>query len=141
MSFQNPWWAEKKKVYDDDHLRKVLSSNPRFLVPPIGESSLILGPRQVGKTTYLKTTIMDLLERGLDPTKVFFFSCDALKTKEDLVSLLSQYRSLINSEGGYIFLDEVTFIEDWNVGVLYFFYAGDPRGSVGYVNGSSTGLL
>ncbi|WP_221290569.1 ATP-binding protein [Stygiolobus caldivivus] len=138
MSFQNPWWADKGKIYDDGHVRKVLSSNPRFLVPPIGESSLILGPRQVGKTTYLKVTIMNLLERGVEPTKVFFFSCDALKTKEDLVSLLSQYRSLINSEGGFIFLDEVTFVEDWNVGLLHLFNAGYFRDTVVYVSGSAS---
>ncbi|WP_373279950.1 ATP-binding protein [Metallosphaera hakonensis] len=97
-----------------------------------------MGPRQVGKTTFIKTTIMSILERGVKPTEVFFFSCDSLKDKDDLVSLLSQYRSLVNSEGGFIFLDEVTFVRDWNVGLLHLFNAGYLRNSTIYVTGSTS---
>jgi len=25
MNFQNPWWADKGKIYEDEHIRKVLS--------------------------------------------------------------------------------------------------------------------
>ncbi|BBG25200.1 ATP-binding protein [Sulfuracidifex tepidarius] len=138
MSFQNPWWIDVKRIYDDDQVRKVLSSNPRFVIPPSEQSALIVGPRQVGKTTYMKTTIMSLLEKGVEPKKIFFFSCDSLKDKEDLISLLSQYRSLINQEGGFIFLDEITFVREWNVGLLHLFNGGYFKDSLVYVSGSSS---
>ncbi|MEM1626856.1 MAG: ATP-binding protein [Sulfolobaceae archaeon] len=138
MNFQNPWWVDRKRIYEDEQVKKVLSLNPRFIIPPVNESLLILGPRQVGKTTYLKTTVMSILEKGIEPIKILFFSCDALKTKEDLISLLSQYRSLVNNEGGYVFLDEITFVEDWNIGLLHLFNAGYFRNTTVYVSGSAS---
>ncbi|AWS00749.1 AAA family ATPase [Metallosphaera hakonensis JCM 8857 = DSM 7519] len=138
MSFQNPWWTDRVKIYHDEHVSKISSLKPRFVIPPPEGNLLVMGPRQVGKTTFIKTTIMSILERGVKPTEVFFFSCDSLKDKDDLVSLLSQYRSLVNSEGGFIFLDEVTFVRDWNVGLLHLFNAGYLRNSTIYVTGSTS---
>ncbi|BFI76738.1 hypothetical protein YN1HA_28360 [Sulfurisphaera ohwakuensis] len=60
MNFQNPWWVDRKRMIK---LKKVLSLNPRFIIPTVNGSLLILGPRQIGKTTYLKTTVMSILER------------------------------------------------------------------------------
>ncbi|AEE93033.1 AAA+ family ATPase [Acidianus hospitalis W1] len=137
MNFQNPWWIDRNKIYDDEHVKRALSSNPRFIVQPLDENLLIMGPRQVGKTTYMKTTIMSLLERE-EPTKILFFSCDSLKDKEDLISLMSQYRSFINPEGGFIFLDEITYVKDWNVGLLHLFNAGYFKNTRIYVSGSSS---
>ncbi|MFP3205354.1 MAG: ATP-binding protein [Metallosphaera yellowstonensis] len=138
MNFQNPWWADKGKIYEDEHIRKVLSSKPRFLIRYPEGNLLVLGPRQVGKTSLMKTAIMRLLESGVEPAKILFFSCDSLKDKGDLVSLLSDYRSLVNSEGGFIFLDEITFVREWNVGLLHLFNSGYLRDSTIYVSGSSS---
>jgi len=57
MTFQNPWWVNKMSVYEDDQVKKALSVNPRFTVPQPQESVLLLGPRQVGKTTFLKQAL------------------------------------------------------------------------------------
>ncbi|BDC18503.1 ATP-binding protein [Acidianus sp. HS-5] len=140
MNFQNPWWVSKDKIFEDEHVKRALSSNPRFIMQPLNESLLIIGPRQVGKTTFMKTTIMSLLEKE-EPTKIFFFSCDSLKDKEELISLVSQYRSFINPERGFIFLDEITFVKDWNVGLLHLFNAGYFKNSIVYVSGSSSASL
>ena len=141
MSFQNPWWADPKSVYEDEYVRRALSSKPTFIVPHVKESLLVLGPRQVGKTTFLKTTIMRLIEEGVEPRKILFFSCDALDSKEELISLLSEYRALINREGGYVFLDEITFVRDWNVGLLHLFNAGYLKDTLVYVSGSASVAL
>ncbi len=138
MNFQNPWWADKNRIYEDEQIKKVLSLNPKFIIPPVNDSIMILGPRQVGKTTFMKTTIMNIIEKNIEPTKILFFSCDSLKDKEDLISLLSQYRSLINADNGYIFLDEITFVKDWNVGLLHLFNAGYLKNSIVYVSGSTS---
>jgi predicted AAA+ superfamily ATPase len=138
MSFQNPWWVDRKKIYEDEHVKRALTAARRLIVPPMQESVLLMGPRQVGKTTFLKTSVLGLLERGVEPTKILFFSCDSLKDKDQLVALLNQYRSFINSKEAYVFLDEATFIEDWNVGVLHLFNAGYLRDAVLIVSGSTS---
>lgn len=108
MVFQNPWWSDKSKIYEDETVRKV--ANSPYRIPPIRENILLLGPRQVGKTTFLKTTIMEVLESEANPKKALFFSCDSMRDMEDLIELIHEYRNLINPNNGYIFLDEITYL-------------------------------
>lgn len=137
MTYQNPWWAEKEKIYEDKEIKRVKSSP--YIIPPLRENILLLGPRQVGKTTFLKTTIMKLImEEGIDPKKILFFTCDSLSEKKDLIQLISEYRNLINPKGGVILLDEVTFVKDWNVGLLHLFNAGYLEDTLVYVTGSAS---
>ncbi|AAY81079.1 ATP-binding protein [Sulfolobus acidocaldarius] len=139
MVFQNPWWSDKSKIYEDETVRKV--ANSPYRIPPIRENILLLGPRQVGKTTFLKTTIMEVLESEANPKKALFFSCDSMRDMEDLIELIHEYRNLINPNNGYIFLDEITFVKDWNVGLLHLFNAGYFRDSIVYVTGSTSMYL
>lgn len=133
MSFQNPWWVDKNRILEDEHVKRA-----KVIVPPIDETALILGPRQVGKTTFLKTTIKTLLERE-DPRSILFFSCDAFSKKEELISLVNEYRTLVNREkSAYIFLDEITSVSDWNTALLHLFNAGYFNDSLIYVTGSSS---
>lgn len=138
MNFQNPWWVDRESIRVDEQVKKALSGNPRFILPTLKESALVMGPRQVGKTTFLKTSIMNLLERGVEPTKIMFFSCESLRDKEQLVSLVHEYRTLVNSEEAYIFLDEVTFVDEWNTALLHLFNAGYLRVAQVFVSGSSS---
>lgn len=138
MNFQNPWWVDKKSIYEDEQVKKALLCNPKFIPSPLQESVLLMGPRQVGKTTFLKTSIMNLLERGVEPTKILFFSCESLKDKEDLISLLHEYRTFVNSQEAYTFLDEVTFVKEWNTALLHLFNAGYLRNTLVFVSGSSS---
>ncbi|WP_338604571.1 ATP-binding protein [Sulfolobus tengchongensis] len=133
MSFQNPWWIDPKKIYEDENVRKA-----KIFIPPLTENALILGPRQVGKTTFVKTTIKSLLEKGTKPEKILFFSCDSLSKKEELIDLINQYRTLINKDEAHIFLDEITSVKDWNVSLLHLFNAGYFKNSLVYVTGSSS---
>ena len=133
MSFQNPWWIDKNKILEDEHVKRA-----KVIIPPIRENALILGPRQVGKTTFLKTTIKALLEEGVSPNSTLFFSCDALSRKEELISLINEYRMLVNKGEAYIFLDEITSVSDWNIALLHLFNAGYFNNSLVYVTGSSS---
>ncbi|MCG3109194.1 hypothetical protein L3N51_01484 [Metallosphaera sp. J1] len=109
----------------------------RYSLPVLRENLLLLGPRQVGKTTYLKTTIRTLLQE-VEPRKVFYFSCDSLSRREDLVQLIHEYRTLVNGEESFIFLDEITSVREWNIALLHLFNAGYLRNSLVYVSGSSS---
>jgi len=134
ISFQNPWWTDKNKILEDEHVKKA-----KVVIPPIRENALILGPRQVGKTTFLKTTIKSLLEdEKVDPNSILFFSCDALSRKDELISLINEYRTIVNKGKAYIFLDEITSISDWNVALLHLFNAGYLNNSLVHVTGSSS---
>ncbi len=141
MSFQNPWWAKRESVHEDQSIRKAMASKPPFIVGQPQGSALIIGPRQVGKTTFLKTSIMKVLEGVSDPRSVFFFSCEPLNGKEELVRLLNEYRSYVSPSAGHIYLDEVTFVQGWNEALLHLFNAGYLKDTVVYVTGSSSASL
>lgn len=141
MNFQNPWWADKGKIHEDSGVMKAVASKPRFFPSISEQSTLIMGPRQVGKTTFMKTTIMKLLDEGVEPTSILFFSCDSLRDRKQLIELLHDYRSFINSGSAHIFLDEITFVREWNDGLLALFNAGYLNNSITYVSGSASIFL
>lgn len=137
MAFQNPWWTDPSSIERDEKVAVALSSRPMLAFPLPGASSLIMGPRQVGKTTAMKLAIRALLTSRTDPLSLMYFSCDSLRDKEDLVKLFQEYRK-VHAGRSYVFLDEVTFVDDWNVGLLHLFNAGYLRESSVYVTGSSS---
>lgn len=79
MVLQNPWWRSKDEIYKDDKVKAVLSKKSPLKYFFEKKNKVIIGPRQVGKTTYLKLCILDLLEKGVDPRNILYFSCDLLK--------------------------------------------------------------
>jgi predicted AAA+ superfamily ATPase len=42
------------------------------------------GPKQAGKTTYLKLLVKDLLDR-VNPRTVMYFACDLLRNYKEIV--------------------------------------------------------
>ena len=78
-----------------------------------------------------------MLEEGVNPNSILFFSCDALSRKEELISLINEYRMLVNKEKAYIFPDEITSVSDWNTALLHLFNADYFSNSLVYVTGSS----
>ncbi|MBI2649145.1 MAG: ATP-binding protein, partial [Thaumarchaeota archaeon] len=79
------------------------------------------GPRQVGKTTMLKILVNRILSgettaEATDPRSVFYLSCDELTDYKELGEVLDSYLRVRDSAGiksAYIFLDEITFVDDW----------------------------
>lgn len=123
MERWNPWWRrEPDLTYEAWSGQKV-----KWVPRQITEISLepfslnfLSGPRQVGKTTLLKLLINQLLkdskERAIDPRSIFYLSCDELTDYRELGEVLDSYTRVMSSSGiksAYIFLDEVTFVEEW----------------------------
>jgi len=52
--------------------------------------------------------------------------------------LLHEYRTFVNSQEAYTFLDEVTFVKEWNTALLHLFNAGYLRNTLVFVSGSSS---
>lgn len=143
MADQNPWWQNGTAILDDSDVRKAMAARPARRYEFGGENMLVLGTRQVGKTTYMKLMARELMiDRGVDPRNVLFFSCEALSGKEDILSLASAFGELPAREGRrYLFLDEVSFVKDWNVALLHLFNSGYMRDKRIVVSGSSSVAL
>ena len=82
---QNPWWRHPNRIQSDPKIRDVDSSKikwiPRLKFALDMNKNLIYtlrGPRQVGKTTLLKIFIKELLDMGVNPKSIFYFTCDLI---------------------------------------------------------------
>lgn len=115
---QNPWWGDENAIYLDERVKRALSKKPRLLYRFEPVNKVLIGPRQVGKTTYMKLSILNLIESGVNPRNILYFSCDLLRDYREIVSLV---RSFLRKTAGkaYVFLDEVTFVSDWERAVKF----------------------
>ncbi len=118
----NPWWEWRSwkdrdldlKVFKEMRVKwkpgwlRAISLKPFSL-------NFIFGPRQVGKTTGIKLLIERLMKET-KPKAVFYFNCDLISDARELKSVLDFYREFRAGEGikgSFIFLDEVTGVENW----------------------------
>jgi predicted AAA+ superfamily ATPase len=114
----NPWWYNADAIDDDRNIRTAKSESPRKEYSFENDNLLLIGPRQVGKTTYMKLIIMDLIKhRGVDPKQILYFSFDDLN-RENIRDIIDTYRSIPfprKEEKTYFFFDEITSIDSWNI--------------------------
>ena len=115
---QNPWWGDADAIYRDERVKRALSMKPKLLYRFEPVNKILIGPRQVGKTTYMKLSIAHLIESGVNPRNIMYFSCDLLRDYKEIVSVV---RSFLRKTSGkaYVFLDEVTFVEGWERAVKF----------------------
>ena len=98
LSLQNPWWLDKAKIDDDRHL-KALRSQPFQWSPNVfSEAELsssgvltLRGPRQVGKTTALKSFVQNLLAQGIGPANIFYYALDLVADDKELFEIYRRY--------------------------------------------------
>ncbi|MGC8547362.1 MAG: hypothetical protein ACP5MU_06915, partial [Thermoplasmata archaeon] len=53
----NPWWINPDTIDDDRNIKAASLESPRKEYTFHEENLLLIGPRQVGKTTYMKLVI------------------------------------------------------------------------------------
>lgn len=134
---QNPWWADKKRIYEDEKVKRALERRHRLLYDFEGGNFLIVGPRQVGKTTYLKLLVKGLVDKA-NPRNILYFACDLLKNNEEIVEVIRTFDSLAGSGQKFVFLDEVTFVDGWERAVKFLLDSQLLRDKHLYVTGSSS---
>lgn len=125
LQLQNPWWADPQKIDQDQHLMAISGKSYKF-VPPIvshlhldpGDIHVIRGPRQVGKTTTLKMLIERLLKTAIPQKNIFYLSCESLEKFQELANMLTTYLEKQKGEQTYLFLDEISFVTNWQRAVL-----------------------
>ncbi|MBU5678756.1 MAG: ATP-binding protein [Candidatus Aenigmatarchaeota archaeon] len=136
---QNPWWISKDRILEDDKIKEAFSRNSKLLYSFERKSNMLFfGPRQTGKTTYFKLLIYDLLfNKGIDPKKVFYFSCEMLRNFEEIIELVRKLDMFIEGEK-YVFLDEISFVENWERAVKYILDSPLSKEKIFYITGSSS---
>ena len=115
---QNPWWAEGEDFSSsDNHLKgaRPIFFKRRPLKMHPNRIYILRGPRQVGKSTYLKETIERLLKEGVRNRDIMYLSVDFFTSRRELRGVIEYFfESTITSERIYIFFDEITALPDWN---------------------------
>lgn len=136
LAKQNPWWKNREEIEKDEKVLQALSRKHKLIQGFEKGNFLIIGPRQVGKTTFLKLAIHDLL-KNTTPSNILYFSCEPLSKKEDILELVGLFDRLGKGEK-FLFLDEITFVRDWDVAVKFLLDSGMKNL---YVTGSSSATL
>ena len=100
------------------------------------------GGRQVGKTTLLKQWMSRLMEDGVAPEKIIFFSGELIDDQHSLLRLLQeQLAEMPAGKTCYVLLDEVTYIKEWDKAVKYAADAGLLEQTVLVITGSDRALI
>lgn len=143
MERWNPWWfGERDPVYVRWSMlpHRWRPAEMELLALQPFSLNLVYGPRQVGKTTMLKLVINELLNR-VQPRAILYLSCDEFSSYRELGEVLDTYLRARFEWGitrSYIFLDEVTFVEDWWRAVKARIDDGSLTTSVVTVTGSAS---
>jgi uncharacterized protein len=113
----NPWW--EKNIDEKSIVRERFFD---FFEESIKRKDIefIAGLRRIGKTTLMKQVINFLIkEKEISPKNICYISLDNYSfidyTIYDLVKIFQEISQLKIDEQIYLFLDEITFKEDFNL--------------------------
>ncbi|MAU16119.1 MAG: ATPase [Muricauda sp.] len=79
---------------------------------------VLMGPRRIGKTVMMYQAIQDLLDEGINPQKILYFSLDTpIYTNVSLEELIEKALTPneLSIEECYIFFDEIQYLKDWEI--------------------------
>jgi len=116
----NPWWFGERDHDIDKWSRMKVKWIPKWIdeisLKPFS-LNIVVGPRQVGKTTGIKLLISKLL-KTVDSYRVFYFNCDFTPDMNSLRKIIEYYFSIreargLRRESCYIFLDEIGNVPGW----------------------------
>jgi predicted AAA+ superfamily ATPase len=114
----------------------VLLTTFRFDQPSV---YTLRGPRQVGKSTAVKTLIRGLLRSGFPARRILYLSLELERQPRDIRNAVVQAKRHLRSEGEpwVIFLDEISWVRDWQSAILALRDHGDASGDCMVITGSS----
>ena len=100
------------------------------------------GGRQVGKTTLIKQWMTDLLHGGIVPECIAYMTGELIDDHHSLVMLISEtLNEMPEMDLRYIFIDEVTYIRNWDKGIKYLADAGMLENTIVMLTGSDLVLI
>lgn len=117
LTNMNPWWntGVLPKVYNKSFKRNGYYTCKKAIENDIRRIVVMSGARRTGKTTIMYQLIADLLDSGVKPQNILFFTFDHPVIRATRVDeVLNIYKNNICSdEEFYLFIDEVQFDKDW----------------------------
>ncbi|MBI2564978.1 ATP-binding protein [Candidatus Woesearchaeota archaeon] len=133
---QNPWWSYAEEIEKDVHVSYAINKKHLFIPKFIEGNFLILGPRQTGKTTYLKLCIKELFDKGIQIKQCLYFVCNLVMNPQDIIDIVSFFKK---TGGKYVFIDEISFVKNWERAVKQILEIKDlNEGMNFYFTGSTT---
>ena len=138
---QNPWWRSGQAFARYD--RHLSHATPIFfqrrqVAIENGSIHILRGPRQVGKTTYLKDLVTKLMGNDIPARDILYLSLDFFVSRRELRNAISYFlESRRDSDRIFLLLDEITSVEDWNLELKYLADRGILRTGVVLATGSN----
>ena len=113
----NPWWEETSRNDSLKPREKYLSELRSYL--DFKQIVVLTGLRRVGKTTLMKLIIEELIVKGVPANHILYVSLDDyLLHKNNILEIVNEFRKVHKikiEEKIYLFLDEVTYKEDFHI--------------------------
>lgn len=136
----NPWWENKRLIDKDIHLASLEGLRIKWeysIIDNFDEGIYSLrGPRQIGKTTWIKQQIKKLLDHD-NPQNILFYSCDDITNFEELTELIELFLDIADDKRPkYLFLDEIPYVKDWQRGIKHLYDLGRLKRCIVVLSGS-----
>ena len=136
----NPWWEEAFKNENVKPREKYLVELRKYL--DFKQIVVLTGLRRVGKTTLMKLIIEEQISAGVEPCRILYVSLDDyLLRKNNIIEIINEFRKVHKikiEEKIYLFLDEVTYKEDFHVQLKNIY---DTQNTKIFVASSSASML
>ncbi|MCD6186639.1 MAG: ATP-binding protein [Desulfuromusa sp.] len=136
----NPWWEESFINEGVKPREKYLCELRKYL--EFKQIIILTGLRRVGKTTLMKIIIEELIAEGTSPKHILYVSLDDyLLHNNNIIEIVNEFRKIHKikiEEKIYLFLDEVTYKEDFHVQLKNIY---DTQNTKLFVASSSASML
>ena len=149
LRHRNDWWTSGK--CSAGSLYKIAREELTFVVDGLlsRRIQIIIGPRRVGKSTLMQQTISHLINNGVPPVRILFFSGDDPAIFNGDTSIGDVIESYVNdvlheslpnlNKRIYVFIDEIHTIKDWQLWLKSYY---EPAYDIKFVvSGSSASHL
>lgn len=118
----NPWWTDASRAFLLPDFKRPIFGHLCRDLEDLPQMLSIVGPRRIGKSTLLLQIIQQLLDRGVPPEKLLYYSFDdpALETTKIKVDeLIDETMKLTSRDSSgnptYLFLDEIQKLDKWEL--------------------------
>ncbi len=127
----NPWWENNTTILDG-LLDRTESFD--FILPNIINKQVVFltGLRRIGKTSLMKLCIKYLInEKKINPLHILYVSMDDFlfigKSIIDIVESFKIIHKIKNEEQVYLFLDEITFVDEYELQLKNLYDKGNSK--------------
>lgn len=122
LNRDNPWWNDSYTVQRDRYAHKRAYFKPFAKLAfewDVKRSTILMGPRRVGKTVMLRQLIDDAINDGFLGTRILFVSIDTpLYSGIPLDRLLTYFEEQTDHDPNgrrIVIFDEIQYLKDWEV--------------------------